>query len=136
MRMRQTRIPIGIMMCLLVTHIFVFVISPLESRGSLIPPVPSDDSATSLSISGRERAEDLRTVQRVLEAKIVQQRLRDLGLSPEEINTRLHRLSDAQLHQVAAQVNSLIPGGIESELNLILTVLLIILVAVVIVILI
>lgn len=130
------RVRIRIMAWLLVVLSFALGMSPLESRASLIPSVPSDGSGVSTPESGMDRVEDLRTVQRVLETKIVQQRLRDLGLSQEDINTRLDRLSDAQLHQVAAQVNSLIPGGIESELNLILTVLLIILVAVVIVILI
>jgi ribose 1,5-bisphosphokinase PhnN len=111
--------------------------SPLESRASLVPSVPSDGSVVSIPESGMDRVEDLRTVQHVLETKVAQQRLRDLGLSREEIDARLDRLSDAQLHQVATQINSLLPGGgIDGVLGTILTVLLIILVAVVIVILI
>jgi hypothetical protein len=94
---------------------------------------PPDEAVSSLPASGTDRGQDLGTVQRVLEAKVVQQGLKDLGLSPEEINARLDQLSDAQLHQVAAQVESLSPGGQERELGLILTLLLIILVAVLIV---
>jgi hypothetical protein len=42
---------------------------------------------------------------------VVTQRLQDLGYSSEEIAAKLGRLSDAQLHQVASQVNSLFPAG-------------------------
>jgi len=68
------------------------------------------------------RAEDLQKVQRVLENKLVQQRLADLGLTPEEVNAKLDRLSDAQLHQMAAQIDALMPGG---ELGLIIALLVI-----------
>ncbi len=87
------------------------------------------------SISNQNRIQDLEKVQRVLEHKLIRQRLEDLGLSAEEAHARLDRLSDAQLHQLAMQIESLIPGGLERELGIILTVLLIILVAVVIIIL-
>lgn len=135
------RSPIRIMAWLLAAHMFALGMSPLESRASLVPSAPSDGSVTSqpesVPESGMDRVEDRRTVQRVLETKVVHQRLKDLGLSREEINARLDRLSDAQLHQVATQINSLLPGGdIDGALGTILTVLLIILVAVVIVILI
>jgi hypothetical protein len=65
----------------------------------------------------------------------VKQRLEDLGLSAEEAQNRLNRLSNAQLHLLASQIDQLFPGGIDSVLGTILTVLLIILVAVIIVIL-
>ena len=60
---------------------------------------------------GLNRLEDLRKVQRVLESKIVQQRLEDVGLTADEIPGRLARLSDAQLHQMANQLDALMPGG-------------------------
>lgn len=56
-------------------------------------------------------AGDLKKIQAVLESKIVRQRLEDFGLTPEEIQARLTRLSDAQLHQLAAQIDALTPGG-------------------------
>jgi len=96
---------------------------------------PAQTTATEESSSNLNRAQDLEKVQRVLEHKLIRQRLEDLGLSAEEAHARLDRLSDAQLHQLAMQIESLIPGGLERELGIILTVLLIILVAVVIVIL-
>jgi hypothetical protein len=107
---------------------------PLEGRAMLAPP---DDSMVSPSKSGFDRAQDLQTVQAVLEHKVIRQKLLELGLTDEEINGRLNRLSDAQLHQAAMQINSLSPGGsIDGALGTILTVLLIILVVVVILILI
>ncbi|HSE57554.1 MAG TPA: PA2779 family protein [Nitrospiraceae bacterium] len=81
------------------------------------------------------RVRDLEKVQKILEMKVVQQRLEDLGLSAEEAQNRLNRLSDAQLHLLASQIDQLFPGGIDHVLGTILTVLLIILVAVIIVIL-
>jgi hypothetical protein len=81
------------------------------------------------------RAQDLEKVQKILETKVVKQRLEDLGLSAEEAQNRLNRLSDAQLHVLASQIDQLFPGGIDSVLGTILTVLLIILVAVIIIIL-
>ena len=107
---------------------------PLESRAMLAPP---GDSMVSPSKSGFDRAQDLQAVQAVLEHKVVRQRLLELGLTDEEIDGRLNRLSDAQLHQAAMQINSLLSGGsIDGALGTILTVLLIILVVVVILILI
>lgn len=107
----EKRTPIRMMAWLLVAHMFVLGMSPLESRASLVPAVPSDGSVVAIPESGMDRVEDLRTVQRVLETKVVQQRLRDLGLSREDIDARLDRLSDAQLHHVATQITSLLPGG-------------------------
>ena len=101
-----------------------------ESHAMLGPAEPAAPRAEASA-----RAHDLEAVQKVLEAKMVQQRLEDLGLSPEAASERLHRLTDAQLHQLAMQIESLIPGGIDHVLGTILTVLLIILVAVIIIIL-
>ena len=70
-------------------------------------------SSATASESGMDlnRATDLQKIQSVLETKVVQQRLMDYGLNQEEINARLNQLSDAQLHQVATQIDAMIPGG-------------------------
>ena len=57
------------------------------------------------------RGEALQKIQRVLETKVVRQRLEDFGLTQDEINARLGKLTDAQLHQAATQLEALIPGG-------------------------
>jgi len=57
------------------------------------------------------RQEDLTKIQTILESKVIRQRLTDLGLSHEEITSRLAQLSDHELHQVASQIDSLYAGG-------------------------
>jgi hypothetical protein len=90
---------------------------------------PADESIVSAG-SESNRLEDLRTLRKVLEHKIVKQRLQDIGLSAEEINTRLDRLSDGQLHLVAMQVNSIVPAGDNGTLWTIVAILLIVILVV------
>ena len=73
----------------------------------LAPAVPTGTE----SVSDPNRVMDLQTVQKILENKIVRQRLEDFGLTSEEINARLTRLSDDQLHQLATQIDAITPGG-------------------------
>ncbi len=75
------------------------------------------------------RAADLKTVQNTLESKVLRHRLKELGYSDQEIQSRLSRLSDRQVHQLASRIHSLNPGGdfaIGGILILVLLVLLII----------
>lgn len=71
---------------------------------------PAISTATE-SGSAPNRGEDLQKIQRVLETKVIQQRLEDLGVTKDEANARLSNLTDAQLHQAATQIDALIPGG-------------------------
>ncbi len=57
------------------------------------------------------RAADLKTIQTALESKMIRQRLAEFKLSPEQINNRLSKLSDAQVHQTAMQIRKVNPGG-------------------------
>ena len=102
--------------------------------GSMAMLAPADEAVTSDS-SSEARVADLRTLQRVLENKVVQQRLHDLGFTDEQIRSRLNQLSDAQLHQVASQINTLFPGGddgvIWTIVGILLIVVLVILLAVI-----
>lgn len=61
--------------------------------------------------TGAMRTADLKTVQSALESKMVRQRLGELKLSPEQINSRLAQISDAQVHQLASQIRAVSPGG-------------------------
>lgn len=58
-----------------------------------------------------DRTADLVLVQKTLESKVLQQRLLDYGLTPEETAARINALSDEQLHQLAANIDALQPGG-------------------------
>ncbi len=111
----RTTVFTPVMIWTLVVTTFVIGWFPPEGSAMLAP-------ATSATVSDPGRAEDLQSVQRVLENKLVQQRLEDLGLTPEEVTAKLDRLSDAQLHQMASQLDALMPGG---ELGIIIALLVI-----------
>ena len=73
---------------------------------------PSDSLAYVIGVDGAStRAADMARIQRVLESKMVGERLKRLGLKPSEVKARLTRLTDAELHSVAKKVDSLYPGG-------------------------
>ncbi|MGE5172433.1 MAG: PA2779 family protein [Betaproteobacteria bacterium] len=57
------------------------------------------------------RASDLVRIQTALESKVIQQMLQDYGLSPEETMSRVNKLSDEQIHQLASRTDSLQAGG-------------------------
>jgi hypothetical protein len=78
---------------------------PAENKAMLAPASPPSPAR------GETRSEDLQAVQRVLESKVLRQRLEGIGLTPEEITGRFNRLSDAQLHQLSLQLDALMPGG-------------------------
>jgi uncharacterized protein DUF6627 len=54
---------------------------------------------------------DLLSVRRALEHKVVAQKLRDYGVSPEQAELRLASLSDSELHQLASATRGLPTGG-------------------------
>ena len=58
-----------------------------------------------------ERTADMKMVQTALESKIVRERLKSLGMNDKEIESRLSRLSDQQVHKLAKDVKTLSPGG-------------------------
>lgn len=62
-------------------------------------------------VTDSTRTADLATVQQALEQKVVQQRLSELGFSQGEIEMRLAQASDAELHQLAVQSETLMAGG-------------------------
>lgn len=57
------------------------------------------------------RQADLVTVRRALESRVVQQRLRDLGLPAAEALSRMNGLSDEQIHQFASRLDSVQAGA-------------------------
>ena len=75
-----------------------------------VPPLEASFLPSEAVTSGSTRATDLDTVQGVLEAKLVKQRLQDLGFTPEEISARLAQLSDVQIHQLAQRLDDLRVG--------------------------
>lgn len=73
-----------------------------------------------------DRDADLAKIRVVLEKEVVAQRLSDFGLTPDEVNMRMERLTDDQVHQMAAQIDQVAPGGqLEGLLVLLLIVLIV-----------
>ena len=64
-----------------------------------------------ISLEKFDRSSDLRKIQKVLEMKMVGERLRELGFTHNEIQERLDQLSDGQLRQLALHLDELQVGG-------------------------
>ena len=78
---------------------------------SLVPQVEAGFVPTAQSHSAPTHRSDMAVVQKALEYKLVQTRLRDLGYRPEEIADRLQQLSDAEIHALAERIDNLVPAG-------------------------
>jgi len=89
--------------CYCVVAVFAMGIVPRVYAGFS----PSDVVALPES----ERSADLGKIQKMLEMKIIQERLKRLGFSKEEIESRLEQLSDEQIHKLALQIDELKVGG-------------------------
>ncbi|BCB96719.1 hypothetical protein JZK55_16410 [Dissulfurispira thermophila] len=86
----------------LIFAIFVIGIAPKVEAGL----APSEV----IALSKVDRAADLERIQKVLETKMIKERLGKLGLTQDEINSRLSQLSDQQIHQLALQLDDLKVG--------------------------
>lgn len=75
--------------------------------------------------SSPSRDQDLRNIQKTLESKLLQQRLKDLGLTAEQISTRISQLTDDQLHQLSSRLDSMQTGGGDDGVGLIIALLVI-----------
>ena len=91
------------------------------ARAMIAPAAPA-------SGGGAERAADMRVVQTALESKALRQRLKDHGLTDREIETRLSRLSDSQIHSLAKRIDAVAPGGDASLIGILFVLLLVLLI--------
>jgi hypothetical protein len=98
---------------------------PCDLMAAMIPS--GLDAAT---VTGIDRAADIQTIQRVLESKVVAQRLTDLGLSVEEVQQSMAKLTTEELHQVAMNLDGLQAGG---ELGLVIGILVVVLLVILII---
>lgn len=57
------------------------------------------------------RGKDMATVERVLQNKVVKQRLQEFGYSDQEVKDRLAQLSDQDLQQLAGKIDTVAPAG-------------------------
>ncbi len=80
------------------------------AEAMFVPAMHPQGAGSAANVSG-DRAADLENIQTGLESKIVQQKLMDYGLSPEDAMARTRGLSDGQIHELAAHLNALQAGG-------------------------
>jgi hypothetical protein len=73
--------------------------------------VPSEG----ITLAPVDRPSDLQKIQKVLESKMVRERLRQLGFHEEGIQKRLSQLTDEQIHQLALNLDELKVGGDGAE---------------------
>jgi hypothetical protein len=83
--------------------------------------IPSDSSAA--EAIGLDRYADIQKIQTALESKLVVQRLTDLGLSVEEVQQSMSKLTTQELHDVASNLDGLQAGG---DLGLVIGVLVVV----------
>jgi hypothetical protein len=91
----------------LVIAVLVMTSIPADVQAMFLPTSvnPTQDD------SSLNRQQILEKLQRLLESKLISQRLSDLGFSQGEILPRLNQLSDQQVHFFASNLESLQTGG-------------------------
>jgi predicted PurR-regulated permease PerM len=85
-------------------YMVLFVASP--SFAALIPSVGSSHQVTAVSLQ-----KDVNTIQQALESKIVQEKLKAHGLTPDEVTSKLSAMTPNQIHVLATASNDLLAGG-------------------------
>ena len=86
----------------------------------MLAPAEIPASATSST-----RSADMKTIQGTLESEVLRERLKEFGLTETEINARLSKLSDKQVHQFASRVQTINPGGDFTVIGILLAVVLV-----------
>jgi hypothetical protein len=108
----------------LVVAMFIIGITPRAFAGFS----PSE----AVSMLSFDRSSDLEKIRKVLEMKMVGERLRELGFTPAEIEKKLSQLSDQQIHQLALNIDQLQVGGSSGWVILIVILLIAVVVGVII----
>lgn len=88
------------LLCLYLT-VAILIIGMAQSLGAFVPS----------EITLNTKAQDLEKIQKILEMKIVYQRLKDLGYSEKEILDRLSMLDEQTLHKLALKIDELKIAG-------------------------
>ena len=100
----------------LIIAMFIIGIAPKADAGL----APSEI----IAMSQVDRAADLGKIQKVLEMKMVRERLEKLGFAQDEIQSKLSSLSDRQMHKLALQIHEIKAGG-DSGLGIVIALLVI-----------
>ncbi|HVN71055.1 MAG TPA: PA2779 family protein [Desulfomonilia bacterium] len=108
---------------LITFHLVFFVTSP--AFAAMIPSLGSSPHT-----AGDTLQKDIDTVQRALETKMVQEKLKAYGLTSEEVAAKLPSMTPDQIHTLAAASNDVLAGG--DGLGVIIAVLVIIILVIII----
>jgi hypothetical protein len=85
--------------------------------------IPSGEAAS-------VRHSDMSAIQKTLESSVIKQRLLDYGLSSEEALAKINQLSREQIHQLAANLDSLQAGadGVDALIFLLLVAIIVVII--------
>jgi len=98
----------------------------------ITPRVYADLSPSEvIGIPQFDRNSDLQKIQKVLESKLIRERLIQLGFTEEGIQRRLNQLSNEQIHQVALKIDEMKVGGDGAEVVIIILLVAILVVAII-----
>jgi len=99
----------------------------IPAEAMFVPAAPQQD-ATNAAAGPADRTADLAKIQKVLESKIIQQKLMDYGLSPQEAMARVSRLSDSQISMLASHADAVQAGGMRDSTIVIILLLVLLLI--------
>jgi len=83
-----------------------FLFNSAPAVAGLVGSKPASEEVSKIN-----REEDIKTIQRALESKIVQEKLKAYGLSKEEIEKKLSEMDDQQIHILARASEKVLAGG-------------------------
>ena len=99
----------------LVFTMFIVGIAPGVDAGM----APSDVINSTIN-----RTQDIGAIQKVIESKLIRERLEKLGYRADEVKSRLERLNDQQLHRLAQNLDNVKVAG-DSGLGIVIVLLVI-----------
>lgn len=95
---------------------------------AMFVPAAHHQDSTVAPTESTGRTADLAKIQKALESKIIQQKLMDYGLSPEETMARVNRLSDSQISLLASHADAIQAGGMRDSTIILILILVLLLV--------
>ena len=76
-----------------------------------VPRVEAGFIASQPSQESQNRTEDLGTIQKALEMRMVSETLEKFGMTKAEVKSRLDGMTDTQIHQLATNLDEVRVGG-------------------------
>jgi hypothetical protein len=89
-----------------------------------VPRVEAGFIASQASPGSQNRVEDLGAIQKTLEMRMVSETMEKFGMTKAEVKSRLDGMTDAQIHQLATNLDEVRVGG-DSGLGIIVLILVI-----------